>query len=129
MASPPNPISFFDTPIGHLFRLHQLIERGGAKVVGADGVQLTIPDPVQNMLLTILKNMELSKAVSIVAEDHPLTTQGAAEILGVSRPFLVRLLESGAIPFHKVGAHRRIYFHDLWDYKSRRDAAQSVTPG
>ena len=62
--------------------------------------------------------------VSIVAEHQDLTTQRAANILGVSRPFLVGLLEDGHIPFHMVGSHRRIYLRDLLAYKQRRDTAR-----
>ena len=68
--------------------------------------------------------MQAGKAISIVPEHQQLTTQRAANILGVSRPFLVRLVENGDIPFHMVGSHRRIYLRDLLDYKRRRDAAR-----
>ena len=72
----------------------------------------------------VLKNLQAGKAISIVPEHQQLTTQRAANILGVSRPFLVKLVENGDIPFHMVGAHRRIYLRDLLDYKRRRDASR-----
>jgi excisionase family DNA binding protein len=72
----------------------------------------------------ILRNLQSGNAISIVPEHRQLTTQRAANILGVSRPFLVGLVEAGKIPFHMVGRHRRIYLSDLLDYKRRRDAAR-----
>ena len=80
--------------------------------------------PVHELLLLILRNLQAGRAISIVPEHQQLTTQRAADILGVSRPFLVRLLESGDIPFHMVGSHRRIYLRDLLEYKRQRDAAR-----
>jgi len=86
--------------------------------------QVEIPEPVLDLLLMILKNLQAGKAISIVPEHQQLTTQRAANILGVSRPLLVRLAENGDVPFHMVGSHRRIYLRDLLDYKRRRDAAR-----
>jgi excisionase family DNA binding protein len=104
--------------------LHRSLQSGGAKLVGSDGRQIAIPQPVQEILLTILKNLQSGNAISIVPEHRQLTTQRAADILGVSRPFLVGLVEAGEIPFHMVGRHRRIYLVDLLDYKQRRDVAR-----
>jgi excisionase family DNA binding protein len=65
--------------------------------------------------------MEQGKAISIVPVMQELTTQQAAEQLGVSRPFFVKLLETGKLPFHLVGTHRRVYLKDLLSYKQKRD--------
>jgi len=119
-----DPISIPETQGAQIRDLRRLVQRGNAKLVGPDGIQIAIPEPVHDLLLMILKNLQAGKAVSIVPEHQQLTTQRAANILGVSRPFLVRLLENGDMPFHMVGSHRRIYLRDLLDYKRRRDAAR-----
>lgn len=119
-----DPISIPETqegPIGDLLRVMQM---GNAKLVGPDGHQVAIPEQIHDLLLLILENLQAGKAISIVPEHQQLTTQRAANILGVSRPFLVRLVESDAIPFHMVGSHRRIYLRDLLDYKRRRDTSR-----
>lgn len=85
---------------------------------------MEIPAAVRTLLAEIARNMEAGKAVSVVAENHELTTQRAANLLGVSRPFLVRLLEEGKVPFHMAGSHRRVYLIDLLRYKSKRDSAR-----
>ena len=119
-----DPISIPAAQEGQIRELRRLVQSGGAKLVGPDGHQIPLPEPVHDLLLMILKNLQAGKAISIVPEHQQLTTQRAANILGVSRPFLVGLVEKGEIPFHMVGSHRRIYLRDLFDYKRRRDSAR-----
>ena len=104
--------------------LRRLAQSGPARLVGKGGEFVEIPPNVRTLLAEIARNMEAGKAVSVVAEQHELTTQRAANILGVSRPFLVGLLEASKIPFHMVGSHRRLYHADLLAFKSRRDYAR-----
>jgi len=119
-----DPISIPAAQEGQIRELRRLVQSGGAKLVGPDGHQVSLLEPVHDLLLMILKNLQAGKAISIVPEHQQLTTQRAANILGVSRPFLVGLVEKGEIPFHMVGSHRRIYLRDLLDYKRRRDSAR-----
>jgi len=71
--------------------------------------------------------MQLGRAIVLIPENQQLTTQRAADLLGVSRPHLVKLLESGKLPYHKVGSHRRIYLKDFVGYQKRRDAERRAS--
>lgn len=121
-ASTPNANPAADA---NQFRaLRRLLQSSTAKLVGKGGESVTIPASVRALLTEIARNMEAGKAVSIVSGHQELTTQRAANILGVSRPFLVRLLEDGNLAFHKVGSHRRVYLSDLLEFKAKRDRAR-----
>ena len=65
--------------------------------------------------------MSQGKGVAVTPILRELTTQRAADLLGVSRPFLIELLNKQDIPFHLVGTHRRIYLQDLLRYREHRD--------
>lgn len=75
-----------------------------------------LPEGAIHLLKEILQLMANGKAVTLISSDSELSTQQAADILGVSRPHLVKLLEEGKIPYRKIGSHRRILFEDLTNY-------------
>jgi excisionase family DNA binding protein len=81
--------------------------------------KIKIPLIALKLLAKILKETSKGKPVSIVPIATEITTQAAAEMLGCSRPHLVKLLEKGEINFTKVGRHRRIKYEDLLDYKKK----------
>lgn len=83
---------------------------------------LTIPPAVLPLLSEILGHFAHGKAVAVVPlERDELTTQQAAELLNVSRPFLIKLLDRKEIPYRKVGSHRRIRLADVLEYKRKTD--------
>lgn len=86
-----------------------------------DGVKVSVPESTLKFLLKYLRSLSEGKAVSILPLESELSTQQAADILNVSRPHLVKMLENNEIPHHKVGRHRRINAKDLIEYKRQRD--------
>ncbi len=81
---------------------------------------LVLPTSALRLLVDILGELAIGNAVKVVPVHAELTSQEAADLLNVSRPHLVKMLEEGAIPFTKTGRHRRIRFSDLMAFKQRR---------
>ena len=96
-------------------------------LVGREGVRLELPEPIFHLLVRVVRTMREGKAVVLLPEIESMTTQAAAEFLGVSRPFVVDLLKKDAIPHHKVGTHRRVYLKDLMEYQRQRDSRRRAT--
>lgn len=86
--------------------------------------KIKLPVKALNFLSEILKAMSQGKPISIVPLATEVTTQSAAEILGCSRPHLVKLLEEGKIEYTKVGKHRRIKYDDVINYKRKMKEEQ-----
>ena len=92
------------------------------RVIDADHDEpLELPAGAVTLLLDILGAMASGQGVTLIPEDAELTSVQAADILHVSRPFLIKLLEAGQIPYRRVGKHRRIRMEDVMNYKQAID--------
>ena len=88
-------------------------------LVTRDGTRIDLPDELYDVLHDLVLALSQGMAITVAPRHTVLTTGEAAEMLGVSRPTLVRLLESGEIPFEKPGRHRRIRLDDILAYQER----------
>lgn len=105
-----------------VLELYQKIQKSRAKLVGPDGKAQSLPLSLYEFLVNLMADLREGHSVAIVQADAQLTTVEGARLLGVSRQFLIKLLEQGDIPHHMVGTHRRIYVRDLLAYKAKRDS-------
>jgi excisionase family DNA binding protein len=94
------------------------------KLVDAQGKEIPLPNSVYEAFKSVVHAMASGQAISLVPTEYELTTQKAANFLNMSRPFLVKLLDQGEIPFVMVGTHRRVKFQDLMQYKQNRNAVR-----
>jgi excisionase family DNA binding protein len=95
-------------------------------LVAADGTRIDLPAELFDVLLVVVDALSQGLAISITAQHTVLTTSEAAELLGVSRPTLVRLLESGEIPYEQPGRHRRVRLDDLLAYREKSRHARTA---
>ena len=101
-------------------QLEQLLAAPTARLIGEDGQVTAIPQKMSRILRTFAHLLAANKVVIVTATNKDLTTQQAADVLGISRPSLVRLLEEKhAIPFRRTGKQRRVSFADLLTYRER----------
>lgn len=88
---------------------------------------VTLPESLTPFFQELLRHVEQGDALTVLATGQALTTNQAAALLGVSRPFLVNnLLEAGLIPFHRVGSHRRVHSADLLAYMTERERRRAL---
>jgi excisionase family DNA binding protein len=93
-----------------------------ARIVSPTGVEIPLPEPMFHLLARIAEVLARGDAVTIVPVGQELTTQQAADLLNVSRQYLVRLLDASELPFTRTGGkHRRLRIEDVLAYKAKRD--------
>lgn len=102
-------------------QLYATLRQMEAKLIGPDGKAGILPRNLNAFLFGLLRDLKAGYSVTILQNKAQLTTVEASKLLGMSRQFLVRLLDKGEIPFHKVGTHRRILARDVLSYKKQRD--------
>ena len=93
-----------------------------ASLVGADGSTKELPTALYDLLVTVVGILESGGGVTVVPLGTELTTAETAELLNVSRPHVIKMLEAGDIPFHKVGTHRRVLLDDVLKFRETRNA-------
>jgi excisionase family DNA binding protein len=91
-----------------------------------DRVEVDLAPALGQLVLDVLTHVARGEMITLVPYGAELTTKDAADLLNVSRPYLVRLLNDGRIPFYKVGSHRRIKASDVLAFRAVRDAERSA---
>ncbi|WP_370698253.1 excisionase family DNA-binding protein [Fibrella musci] len=89
-----------------------------------NSLSFNVPVKALQLLAVILASMAEGKAISLIPSDSEISTQQAADLLNVSRPHVVKLLEEGAIPFKKVGSHRRLLLEDVLVYATKQKTSR-----
>jgi excisionase family DNA binding protein len=92
------------------------------RIVGAEGGAVELPASAAELLRRVVHLLATGHTVTVAPLERELTSRQAADILGVSRPYLVRLLDRGDIPWTRTGTHRRVRLEDVLAYKRVRDA-------
>ncbi len=106
----------------HLAEIAGRLERPMAKLVSPEGIEVELPASAFAALRAVVHDMAQGLTVTLIPHDKELTTKEAADILNVSRPFLVKVLDRGDIPYHRVGTHRRLNVEDVLAYRELRAA-------
>lgn len=103
---------------------HVQPESGCLILSGTNGDEIRLAPAIADLIINLLGHVASGNMVALVPTGAMLTTQQAADILNVSRPFLSKLLKEDQIPYVPVGSHRRVIFADLMAYKVRRDSTR-----
>src|SRR5215472_8002978 len=115
------PITLPETERDQVRDLERMLGREAPALVSASGERVVLPPTVYEVLRRVVELMAEGKAVTLVPDNQVLTTQRAANLLGMSRPFFIKLLETGTMAHHRVGNQRRVYLRDVLEFARKRD--------
>jgi excisionase family DNA binding protein len=115
------PITHPNTEQQQVLALERALLRGEPSFVTSAGERIEIPGTVFEVLRTAVGFMSRGQAITLLPDNQAITTQRAADILGMSRPFFIKQLDGGLMAHHRVGNQRRVYLRDVLAFAKRRD--------
>jgi excisionase family DNA binding protein len=107
--------------------VERLLRTGAPAFITPTGERVELPGTVVEVLKTAVGFMSHGQAFTLVPDNQAITTQRAANLLGMSRPFFVKLLDAGAMAHHWVGNQRRVYLRDVLAYAKKRDSERQTS--
>ena len=113
--------------LAKLERLTRLNRHHLPKVIDAMGAPLRVPEVLFKMIIEVAQELHAGRSVLVITGEATLTPQAAADLLGMSRQFLNRLMDRGEIAFHKVGTHRLLLSRDVQKFADRRAQSRRRT--
>lgn len=120
-ATVQQPISLPEAERKQVQELDAILRQGGAALVSSNGERIDLPRTVYEILKKVVTLMAHGQAMTLIPDNQAVTTQRAADILGMSRPFFIKLLDAGAMAYHRVGNQRRVYLRDVLAYAQKRE--------
>jgi excisionase family DNA binding protein len=120
------PITLPQGEVQEVRKLERLLKRGDLTLVSNSGENIEFPTTVYEVFKRIVELMAEGKAVTLVPDNQVVTTQRAADILGMSRPFFIKLLETGVMAYHRIGNQRRVYLRDVLRFAQKRDTEREA---
>lgn len=115
------PIALPKTEQRQVQDLEKLLRRGVPSLISPAGERIELPGTVVEVLRTAVGLMSHGQTVTLIPDNQAITTQRAADILGMSRPFFIKQLESGLMAHHRIGNQRRVYLRDVLEFAKKRD--------
>ena len=115
------PITLPQTEQQQVRELERMLHVGIPALVGSSGERIELPNTVYELLRKVVELMVRGQAITLVPDKQVVTTQRAADLLGMSRPFFVKLLQAGVMAHHRVGNQRRVYLKDVLQFARKRD--------
>ncbi len=119
--APKKPIPLPKSEQQQVQDLQKLLRRGVPALISSAGERIELPGTVVEVLRTAVEFMSNGQTVTLIPDNQAITTQRAADILGMSRPFFIKQLESGLMAHHRVGNQRRVYLRDVLEFAKKRD--------
>ncbi len=101
--------------------LERMLHLGIPALVSPSGERLNLPNTVYEVFTKVVELMAHGQSITLVPDKQVVTTQRAADLLGMSRPFFIKLLETGVMAHHRVGNQRRVYLRDVLEFARKRE--------